>query len=716
MSLVVGIDVGGTFTDFILFSGSPASGAMLEVGAWKVLSTPQDPSEGILHGLDELLNNYGKRLEDIEWLIHGTTIAPNTVIEQKGATVGLITTRGFEDIVQMGRQYRHNPFDVVHLQRHSPLVTRRHTKGVPERLRADGTIHVPLDEKAVAESIQDLCDDGVDSLAIALLHSYRFPEHELRIAEIAREINPDLPLSLSHEVTPEMREYVRFITTVVNAYVRPNFVTYVEKLQNDLKQRGFGGQLLIMKANGGVAWPADIARIPVHAMESGPAAGVHFASQIAKMHDRSGVLAFDMGGTTAKASLTRDGVLPLTDILEVDLREMRPGTGLPVAIPSVDLAEVGAGGGSIAQVYLGTIQVGPESAGSEPGPVAYGRGGTRPTVTDAALVMGHLDSENFLGGRMSLDERGARDAIQQQIAEPLGIDVEAAAWGIAEGAIQNMVHAVRAVSVDQGVDVRSHTLVATGGAGPLHATRIARHLGIEEVLVPPMTGIGSAVGLVDAPPRWEHIDASFRTLSKDFDPKGLLRELHESCRAAGRKTKSISSAVLTEVFVSAHYEGQGHSIEILLGQPDLLDERVKDVFTRFEDEYRRLFGQVLENSDIVVTKIRVSTSMVWPERLSALKQDRVQLDSTRNFSTRRKPVYAGPEFGWIDSPVIDRRNLTPGEAVHGPAVIIDNEATCVLLDGDTATLLPGNLIQIKIGAQERSGSTQPSVAAQDLVK
>lgn len=711
MSLVVGVDVGGTFTDLILFSGSPDEGDLYEVGAWKILSTPRDPSKGILQGLDELLRNHNMSMENIDWLIHGTTIASNTVVENKGATVGLITTQGFEDVVQMGRQYRHNPFDVVHLRRHSPLVDRRHTKGIPERVRADGTIHTPLDEEAVARSIQQLCDNGVDSLAIALLHSYRFPAHELRIAEIAREIDPDLPLSLSHEVTPVMREYVRFITTVVNAYVRPSFAQYVDKLQQDLKEKGFAGQLLIMKANGGVAWPADVARVPVQAMESGPVAGVYFASQIAQINGRKKILAFDMGGTTAKASLTEGSKLPLTDLLEIDLREMRPGTGLPIAIPSVDLAEVGAGGGSIAKVYLGTVQVGPQSAGSEPGPVAYGNGGDKPTVTDAALVLGHLDSDNFLGGRMTLDKKGAAEAIEGQIADQLGIDLDSAAWAIAEGAILNMVHAVRAVSVDQGVDVRDHTLVATGGAGPLHATRVAKYLGIREVLVPPMTGIGSAVGLVDAPPRWEHVEAVFYHLSRVFDPGPLSNELRESCKAAKRKIYGIDSSANTEVFVSARYEGQGHSIEVSLGTPEELDRQAGNIFRYFEEEYERLFGRVIDDSEIVVTNIRVSTSLEWPERLASLKKNRTRIETDIDYSTRWRPVYAGPEQGWVDSIVVDRQNLGVNEVIQGPAVIIDSEATCLLLGGDTATLLPGNLIQISVGTEPDSEPVADSISA-----
>lgn len=699
MGCILGVDVGGTFTDLVVVSDERRSHPR-RLASWKTLSTPE-PSVGVMSGIQVLLAKSGIGIAEVDWVVHGTTIGCNLVVEGKGAIVGLITTAGFEDILQMGRQYRHNPFDVLDLQKHEPLVSRRLTIGVHERLRADGSVHLPLDEAEILQAAVNLVESGANSLAVAFIHAYRYSAHERRAAELVRSTFPDIPVSVSHEVAPVMREYVRFSTTVLNAYMRPAFAEYLNGLASSLAGLGFKGHLSIMKSNGGSASPAEIAQLPVYALESGPAAGVQFAARVGRTLNHDRVLAFDMGGTTAKASLISDGQQPFTDVLEVDRNKMRPGTGVIAAVPSVDLAEVGAGGGSIAAASLGTIQVGPASAGSVPGPVCYGLGGTQPTVTDAAVVLGHIGEASLVGGRMSLDRAAARDAVEKAVARELGVPVEIASWGIAEFAVANMVNAVRAVSIDVGVNAGDYTLVATGGAGPLHASRVARQLGMQEVIVPPAAGVGSAVGLVDAPPRWDHVESAFLPISTDGSAlTEALRRVHRNAVDRGHGTGGESHI---EFYLSLHYAGQGHSVEVACDLPQSASIDPAVVRRTFEMEYVHLYGHAQPDLDVIVSTIRVCHILDWPSWIDrSTFSGTLVPDDTRPGA---RAIYCGPDRGWLEADVYSRAQLTDRGRVTGPVVVQDSESTCLVLPGETAELLTGGFLVVRVPPVEVSNKS-----------
>jgi 5-oxoprolinase (ATP-hydrolysing)/N-methylhydantoinase A len=540
--LRIGIDIGGTFTDFVLTDG--ATGA---VRLHKSLTTPADPAIGALDGLMALTQAHGIRLSQVNEIVHGTTLVTNAVIERKGARVGLITTAGFTDILEAGTEQRYDIYDLF-LRFPRPLVERRYRLGVQERLDRDGAVITPLDAASVRQAVRQLKAADIQAVAVCFLHAYRNPAHEQQAAAILAAEMPGVPVSLSSDVAPEIGEYSRCVTTCLNAYVRPLMATYLGRLERELRARRFAGPLRLMHSAGGLMSAQAAADLPIRLLESGPAGGALAAALLGARAGHADLIAFDMGGTTAKACLIENGRAQIAPLLEAG-REHRfkKGSGLPVKAPTIDMIEIGAGGGSIAAIdEVGLLKVGPQSAGADPGPACYGLGGARPTVTDANLVLGFYDPGFFLGGRMRLDMEAARAAIAT-VAEPLGLSVEAAAWGIHKVVVESMADAARVYLVERGKDPRRYAMVGFGGAGPAHASEVARALGVGELVIPPASGAASALGFLSAPLSASRAKSLPIRLVPGFDAgavENLLtraggagsggRARGGACRAAGR--------------------------------------------------------------------------------------------------------------------------------------------------------------------------------------
>jgi N-methylhydantoinase A len=681
----LGLDIGGTFTDFALQD--------TETGTLRVhkhLSTPSDPSIGAVEGALELLEMAGTSLAEVEQIIHGTTIGANIIVERKGGRTALLVTDGFGDILVIQRQLRHSPYDLM-FDKHEPLVPRDLVFEAPERIRYDGSVERPLDEASlhgIAEQLERL---EVESLAISFLHSYADGSHETRAAEILRGLLPDLSISLSHEVAPVIREYERTSTTVANAYIRPAFESYLARMRSQLDEGGFTGSLYLMQANGGVTSAEVTAQLPVRALESGPAAGVTMAAAYGEAVGLEDVLAFDMGGTTAKACVVEGGEPRMLNLFEVDQTLMRPGTGLPMMIPSVDLIEIGAGGGSLAKARLGIVQVGPESAGAEPGPVSYGLGGTDAAVTDANVVLGYLNPEFFNGGQMGLDVEGAAEAIRRDVGEELGLEVAEAAWGIHEAVTTNMEHAMRAVTIERGHDPRELTLVGFGGSGPVHAARLARNLGMPALLLPAFAGVTSAVGLLQADPRFDLVqtwisaidDRSLSELGARFD------ELEAEAQALLDATGLDGERILGRS-VDMRYRGQGHVVEVEL------DADSEVLRSRFEERYSALYGYSDEEAEPELTAVRLSARASAP----TLTLPRSEPGGSEVEPQGRRQVYFPEVGGYCDCPTYRRDQIPVGGRIVGPAVVEERESTSVLLPGDIGVVDEYRNLMVHIDASE----------------
>lgn len=688
----IGFDIGGTFTDFALHDA--ATGA---VHVWKRLSTPSDPSVAALAGIDELLDSAGAEMAEVGHVIHGTTIGTNIVIERKGATTALLVTDGFRDLLTMQRPLRYSTYDLW-FDKHEPLVPRHMVFAVPERLRHDGEVVTELDEAAVGEALGELGTLGVDAVAVALLHSYADPGHERRVHALVAEALPQASVSLSHEVAPIIGEYERASTAVVNAYIQPAFRHYLENLDTALRARGFTGELLINQGNGGLTTPEKVVSFPVRALESGPAAGVSLAAWVGGTVGRTEMVAFDMGGTTAKACLIEGGSPRMERVFDVDQTLMRSGTGLPVVTPTVDLIEIGAGGGSIAHVGLGIIEVGPQSAGADPGPVCYGAGGQSATVTDANVVLGYLNPAYFLAGKMALDVESARQAIAVQIGEPLRLDLASAAWGIHEAVTSNMEHAIRSVTIERGRDPRELTLVAFGGAGPSHAARLARHLSIREVLFPAAAGIASAVGLLQAAPR---VDIT-RTVVSPIDADSvaaiaaIVRELAGQVGTMLDGVASTGERTITPR-VDMQYTGQGHVIEVDLPDPD--DPGFAGALRAgFETEYAARYGYSNANAEPQVTAITV-TGVIAPAPFELPKNSASAVPEQEE----NREVFFPETGGYVSTAIHRRDELPAGARIAGPAVIEDGQCAVLLLPGDVGTVDEHRNVLATIGAPAGSG-------------
>ncbi len=677
MAFELATDIGGTFTDVVLRSGGTQT-------AIKVLTTYDDPAIGVMQGVDNVIAQAGMAAEDCRVMLHGTTLATNALIERRGAVTALFTTEGHRDSVEMALENRFEQYD-VNIDRPAPLVPRPLRLPVSERLDASGEVLKAFDPESVLRAIPKLQAANVRSVAVGLLHAYANGEHEHRVAEVLRKNLPGLSISLSSEVCPEIREYERLSTTCANAYVKPVMDAYLESLARKFRDRGFDCPILLMTSGGGLTSLATAREFPIRLVESGPAGGAILAGEVAKAGGYGETLSFDMGGTTAKLCVIDDGQPLLSRSFEVDRSyRFKKGSGLPVRIPVIEMVEIGAGGGSIAWVdSLGRLQVGPESAGSEPGPVCYGLGGTRPAVTDADLLLGKLDAAGFAGGRMTLDVPAATAAIQAQIAAPLSeeMDPVQAAFGVSEVVNENMAAAARAHLSEWGRGTAGRTLIAFGGAAPLHACTLASKLKIDRVVVPVNAGVGSAVGFLLAPIGFEVVRSHYMTLEALDQPAiaKLMTEMQAEARdVIGSLVPDDALQVLRRAFM--RYQGQGYEIAVDLDQ-DIEHLSRATLTERFEENYRALYGRTIPGLSVEI--LSWTLSLVASNRAAGLPVERTE--PVRTLDPETLTTFFDPVAGEAtEAGCFDREALQPGDCVSGPALIREAQTTVVVAAGFTA--------------------------------
>ncbi len=685
----IGFDIGGTFTDFVLLDTKAGT-----VRLHKCLTTPRDPSEGALAGLAELLAAAGIGLASVGEIVHGTTLVTNALIERRGASLGLITTAGFRDILEMGTEQRYDIYDLF-LQFPEPLVPRRLRLEVPERMDRDGNVVTPLDADAVRAAARALAADGVEAIAICFLHAYRNSAHERQAAAILREACPEMTISISSDVVAELWEYQRTTTTCANAYVRPLMARYLDKLEHALKQGGFGGALRLMHSAGGLMAPETARALPILLLESGPAGGALATALFGARAGKSDVISFDMGGTTAKAALIRGGRAEVAAMMEAArVHRFKRGSGLPLKLPVIDMIEVGAGGGSIAAVADdGLLRVGPRSAGADPGPACYARGGTEPTVTDANLVLGYYDPGFFLGGRMRLDRDAAARALDS-VGHKLGLDAVATAWGVHRMVTENMAAAARIHIVEKGRDPRDFAMVAFGGAGPAHAAEVARLLGVREVLIPPASGAASALGFLAAPLSFEQVRSQPMALDAPGAMDAIERLLAELAGAAQARTREAgieAGDVIVERSADMRLAGQMHEINVKLPAGGLGEDSLPDILAAFREAYAAKYGSVYEGVGIEAVSFRVRC--IGPSPVLSLHETGVSAPASARKGSR--PAWFGDRF--LDTPVFDRYALAPHAEIAGPAIIEEREATTVIGPLDRVGVDPSGTLRIAVG-------------------
>lgn len=676
MPVRIGFDVGGTFTDFAL----EAPDGELITG--KRLTTYPDPSEACVAGLDELIAAAGVGWGDVAQLVHGTTLGSNVVIERKALGIGLLTTRGFRDVLLIGREKRYQVYD-LQIEKPRPLVPRRLIGEVTERILADGSVRTPLDEADARRAIRALAALGITTLAVCLLHAYLNPEHEQRVAALVAEEAPDVTVTLSHEVSPTFREYERTSTTVVNAYVMTALREYLRGLQRAFDARGCRSHLFVMQSSGGIATAEAMERYPVRMIESGPAAGALMAAAYGELTGHRDLVAFDMGGTTAKLALIEAGRPDTKATFELHRVNNAPGSGLPMNIQAIDLVEIGAGGGSIARAALGIIAVGPESASSTPGPVCYGRGGTEPTVTDANLVLGYLNPQFFAGGALRLHVGAAARAIEERVGRPLGLALEDAAWGIHAIVNTNMELATRVVSIERGRDPRDLTLVAFGGSGPVHGCRLAQALGIPRVILPAAAGVTAAIGLLSAEVKFD-VARTYQRRLDDLDPARLAAIYDEMAEQAVAVVRD--SAVEGEIRVvrsaDARYVGQGYELSVPVPAGRLDDAALTRVRAGFDEIYAARYGYANPREPVEVVTWKLSAVGGTPRVALAKRPPRSGEGSRKG--VRR--AYFPEVPGYLECPVYDRYALAAGITLTGPAIVEERESTTVLPPGVEAVV------------------------------
>ena len=666
----VGIDIGGTFTDMLLVSedGTAVIG--------KTLTTPADPSLAVENALKPALQNGSVNPQQRGTLIHGTTLVTNALIERKGAPTALLTTLGFRDAVEIGREHRYELYD-LNLELPKPLVPRHLRFDVPERIAADGSVLQPLDEDFVRRLVAELRDKGVKAIGISYLNSYRNPAHERRTGEIVAEVAPQIRVSLSSEVVAEIREFQRTSTTLANVYVQERVSDYLAQLEARLKAIGFSGSFFVMLSSGGIATRDTASRFPVRLLESGPAAGALAAAQAGMLSGHRDLLSFDMGGTTAKLCVIEDGRPLKTHEFEVDrVYRFRKGSGLPVRIPVIDMIEIGAGGGSMARIdSLGLLKVGPESSGADPGPVCYGQGGTEPTVTDADLILGYLDARYFLGGKMQLDVDAARNALGR-FGRRLGMTVEQVAWGIHQIVNENMANAARAHLGERGKDPRRLPMYAFGGAGPVHGYGVAEILRLPALISPVGAGVGSTFGLLAAPLAFDFVRSAYSRLDElDWQfANSLLNEM----AAEGRKV--LESSGLSEEDISyqrtadMRYVGQGHEVSVSLPDGTLGVKHLETVIATFENTYQALYGRKGPDVPLEIINWRVVARGPQPQLNMKLQRESTKAG---NAIKGARPAYFSAR-GYSETPVYDRYALKPGMTFAGPAIVEERESTLII--------------------------------------
>jgi len=691
----LGVDIGGTFTDLVVIDDATGTA---RVG--KVLTTTKDPAHGVEEGIHALLDEAGVRSDAVRAVVHGTTLATNALIERKGAKTALLTTEGFRDALEIRREGRYDMYDLF-IDPPPPLVPRHLRREVPERLLADGSILKTLDEAAARRALAELAREGVEALAICLLHAYVNPAHERRLSEIAREVSPGLSVSCSSEVVPEIREYERASTTCANVYVAPLMARYLEDLERRLAALGIDGQLYIMQSSGGTALPPLARRLPVRLVESGPAAGALAAAQAARERHEPKLLSFDMGGTTAKACVIDDGVPLVGREFEVARADrFKKGSGLPIRVPVIELIEIGAGGGSIARVdRMGLLKVGPDSAGADPGPACYTLGGRHPTVTDADLLLGYLDAEFFLGGRMRLDREAAHRVVGEHVARRLGLDVTGAAWGIHRVVNENMAAAARIHGIERGRDLRQYPLFAFGGAGPVHCWQVAKILKVPRILIPFGAGAMSAYGLLAAPLAFDFVRTGRQRLDRADWPaiNRLFAEMEEEGRALLARAGVAPADIHISRIAEMRHAGQGHEVECAMPLGALSTESLPTITASFENAYRALYHRLPHGVPIEALNWRLTVSgpqpgtglsgrsepgraLIRPPSVHASRSAPTTTGSARATKGARQAYFA-EVGGFVETPVYDRYALRAGAEFAGPAIVEERESTAVVGPG-----------------------------------
>ena len=663
------VDIGGTFTDLVLEKGGERHQA-------KLLTTPAAPEEAVLEGTNRILAESNTPLDAVELVIHGTTLATNALIERKGAKTGLIATEGFRDSVEIAYEHRFEQYD-LYMDRPTPLVPRHRRLGVSERMAADGSILLPLDEEAVVGQARALRDEGIEALAICFLHSYMNAAHEERARELVAGELPHVAVTISSEVCPEIREYERMSTACANAYVQPMMARYLGRLESGLAGIGLACPLLLMMSSGGITTVETASRQPIRLVESGPAGGAILARNIAAQNGLEKVLSFDMGGTTAKITLIDDCEPLLSRAFEV-ARAYRflKGSGLPLRIPVIEMVEIGAGGGSVASLdALRQIAVGPESAGSDPGPACYGRGNATATVTDADVVMGRIDPAGFAGGKIALFPERAVAAIKAEIADPLEISKDVAAAGVDEIVNENMANAARVHAIEHGKDTADRTLVAFGGAAPLHAARLADKLGIDRVIIPRGAGVGSAVGFLMAPIAYEVVRTRLVDL-REFDAEyvnGIFEEMRREAEAVVRLGAPDAELVETRT-AYMRYRGQGHEITVSLPTRPYAPDDAALLQKLFDTAYAAHFTRTIPNLNVeaLTWNLTLATERPLPAAVPAI--DTSPVSPSEESRTLFDPVSGDT----VEALLYQRDGLTEGAVIEGPAVIAEDETSTVV--------------------------------------
>lgn len=686
-SVRLGADIGGTFTDVVLELGDKRFST-------KVLTTYSAPEDAIVEGMHRVCKKAEIQTSEISQIIHGTTLATNALIERRGAKTALVTTKGFRDVIEMRTESRFEQYD-LNLVLPEPLLARNRRYVLNERLDANGDTLISLSEDEVEALAEELVLAGYESIAIGFLHSYVNGSHERRVRDILARKLPDAMISISSEVSPQMREYERFNTTIANAYIKPLMKSYLTRLADRLAQEGAECPVFLMHSGGGIIDIATAAEFPVRLVESGPAGGAVFAADIAARHGLDKVLSFDMGGTTAKICLIKNQSPKTARVFEVARSyRFKKGSGMPISIPVIDMVEIGAGGGSLAHVDgMGQIRVGPESAGSEPGPACYGRGGEKPAVTDADLILGKLDPKNFAGGSIALYPKNAANALERVVGSTLGMDADEAAWGLAEVVDENMANAARVHAVENGEDLASYSMIAFGGAAPLHAARLCEKLGVERCLVPPGAGVGSAIGFLRAPFSFEANRSVFMQVGAfDVDAvAALFSEMTQEARGFVRGCDP-EAEILCDYRVYMRYAGQGWEIPVVLSPELARHPDPAAILEMFETDYRRLFGRTVEGMEAEITVWSVN-AYTRGKAVTPLDQKIEPKTACANGSRTLFDAATGTSH---HSNVFERSELSFGDSMNGPALITEDETTIVIPTSRRGRVLEDGCIELAV--------------------
>jgi N-methylhydantoinase A len=680
------VDIGGTFTDLVLEHAGGLTTA-------KVLTTPDAPERGVMTGVKLILGKSGLSPADIALVIHGTTLATNAVIERKGARTALITTEGFRDVLALGNESRYDQYD-LNIVLPEPLVPRHLRFTVRERLDNEGRVLLPLDVRGVRDLAPVLRREQVESVAVGFIHGFVNPAHERRVADILAELLPDVPMSLASDVSPEMREWERFSTTAANAYVQPLMSRYLRRLEQDLRSAGIAAPLFMMLSGGGLTTIDTACRFPIRLVESGPAGGAIFAATVARQCGLDRVLSFDMGGTTAKVCLI-DGYAPQSSrSFEVArVGRFKKGSGLPLRIPVVEMVEIGAGGGSLAHLdTLGRIAVGPESAGADPGPACYGRRGAHPTVTDANLVLGRYDPQHFAGGSLKLEPAAAEHALAADIGTALGLDTAMAALGVVEMVDENMANAARVHAIESGKSYDGRTLIAFGGGGPVHGTRIAEKIGIGRVLVPSGAGVGSAIGFLRAPIGFEVVRSFYQRLSRLDVARVSALLAGMAQEAADVVAQGSFGAEMRETRLAyMRYVGQGHEIAVPLPARMLTSDDVATIRAAYDAEYTKFYNRPVPGSDIEVMSYAVTVATVVPA-VEGTAAEPAAHTATAAGSRKVLDTATGMVSDWS---VYGREALGPGARFDGPAIVAEAETSTLVGPGWTGRITAEGYIDLR---------------------